>query len=358
MHQQITSLSSANKRTFKSFFKVHAVAVMLVSCASFANAQGSLITTQNASPDLPKTISNKTDVSPDVAPTDSRYRIGPGDVVELRVLKSPLLSRESIRVDQRGMIRIPMFQDEIQAACLTESELAEEIAKRYLKYMHNPHVDIFVKDFQSQPVAVIGSVNSPGQFRLQRQLRLLELLAFAGGISDKAGRSIHLIHASGPTICEGRVAQTVVDPVAKAMSSYQVAELLKGSEEANPYVRPGDIVSIPEADQVFVTGNVFQPRSILLREPITVSRAIAMAGGPQRDSKTDRIRIIRQLPGSTTKSEIYVNLKEIQKHQAEDIALQANDVVDVSASSGKQFLRTLMGGAGSMVTNLPIRVIP
>src|SRR5256885_1237225 len=118
---------------------------------------------------------------------DTRYRIGPGDVLEVRVSRAPELSRDGVRVDQRGMIRMPMWDDDVRAACLTEGELAASITKIYLKYKREPHVDVFVKEFQSQPVAVTGAVRSASNFKLQRQVRLLELLSFAGGPSDAAG---------------------------------------------------------------------------------------------------------------------------------------------------------------------------
>src|SRR5437870_4114128 len=99
---------------------------------------------------------------------DTRYRIGPGDVIEVRVARAPELSREAVRVDQSGMIRMPMLDLDIPAACLTEAELAQNIAKLYKKYKNDPHVEVFVKEYQSQPVAVIGAVRGPAQFKLQR----------------------------------------------------------------------------------------------------------------------------------------------------------------------------------------------
>ena len=91
---------------------------------------------------------------------------------------------------------------------------------------------------------------------------------------------------------------------------------------------------------------------------LTVTRAIAMAGGAMRDTKTDRVRVIRQLPGSTAKTEIFVNLKAVEKRQAEDLALQANDIVDVPVSEGKSFLRSLVGAVVPSVAQMPVRVIP
>ncbi|HYE64989.1 MAG TPA: polysaccharide biosynthesis/export family protein [Pyrinomonadaceae bacterium] len=296
--------------------------------------------------------------TPSAATTDDRYRIGPGDVLEIRVVKSPELSRDAVRVDQRGMIRIPMIADEIQAACRTEIELAKEIATRYLKYKKNPYVDVFVKEFQSQPVAVIGAVNQPGRFQLQRRVRLLELLAFAGGPAERAGRSIQIVHGASNALCETQAAGGAGVDESSALVSYKLSETLSGDEKSNPYVQPGDVITIPVAEQVFVVGNVMRPSAIALKDPITVSQAIAMAGGTMPDTKSNKVRVIRQLPGSTVKTEIFVDLKAIDKRQAEDVVLQANDIVDVPTSEGKRLLRSLLGTIAPTVSQLPVRVVP
>ena len=62
---------------------------------------------------------------------DDRYRIGPGDILDIRVYNRPQLSREAVRVEGNGMLRMPLIENEIQAACLTEGELAKEISTRY-----------------------------------------------------------------------------------------------------------------------------------------------------------------------------------------------------------------------------------
>jgi polysaccharide export outer membrane protein len=286
------------------------------------------------------------------------YRIGPGDVLDIRVFNRPQLSREAVRVDARGVIRMPLIDGDIPAACLTEGELAEAIGARYLKYLRNPQINVFVKEFQSQPVAVIGAVNSPGQFKLQRRVRLLELLAFANGPADRAGRTVQIIHATEGSLCAKTPAASTDDEVSSSFVSYKLRDTLEGEEPANPYVRPGDIISVPDADQIYVVGNVFQPRAIPLKEPITVSRAIAMAGGEQRDTKRDRVKIVRQSSGGTTKQEIYVDLRAIEKRQAEDLMLQANDIVAVPTSTGKTLLRSLVGTVVPMVSQLPMRVVP
>jgi polysaccharide biosynthesis/export protein len=290
---------------------------------------------------------------------DTRYRIGPGDVLAIIVRKAPELSLEAVRVDQRGMIRIPMINGDVQAACRTESELASQIATLYLEYKNNPSVDVFVREFQSRPVAVIGAVNGPGQFRMQRQVRLLELLSFAGGPSDKSGRVIHVIHTAGPNICQKDDAEKAGDAASNGLTVFRLTETLKGVQEANPFVQPGDIVSVPDADQVFVVGYVYSPRAIPLKDKaITVSRAIAMAGGPQRDSKTSRIRIVRQVAEGDKKMEIIVDLKAIETQKAEDIALLPNDIVEVPSSTGKVLFNALTGSLAPALSQGVVRVIP
>ena len=289
---------------------------------------------------------------------EGQYRIGPGDVLDIRVFNKPQLSRDGVRVDSSGMIRMPIIEGNIQAACRTESELAQEVTRRYLDYVVHPQVDVFIKEYQSQQVAVLGAVHTPSRFQLQRRIRLLDLLSLVGGTSEKAGRSIQVLHASSTSICEETVQSAQGETVISDLDYFNLEETLRGDDKANPFVRPGDIVSIPEAEQVFVVGNVLRPLSIYLREPVTISRAIAMAGGTMPDTKSDRVRIIRQAAGSTVKTEIFVNLKSIDKHQSEDIALQANDIVDVPTSGGKRFLKSLLGGIAPSVSQLPIRVIP
>jgi polysaccharide export outer membrane protein len=254
------------------------------------------------------------------------------------------------------MIRVPLVEGEIQAACRTESELAKEIGDHYLEYLRNPSVEVFVKEFQSQPVAVLGAVNTPGRFQLQRRVRLLELLAYAGGQAERAGGRIQIVHTAGPSLCkEGRTTAAEGDGL-DSLDSYGLNEILRGDEQSNPYVQPGDIVTVPESEKAYVVGNVLKPSPIPLKEPITVSQAIAMAGGIMPDTKSERVRIIRQTPGSG-KMEIPIDLKAIDKQRAEDVVLQANDIVDVPMSGGKRFLRSLVSAIAPAVSNVPVRVI-
>src|SRR5262245_34753290 len=287
--------------------------------------------------------------------SDDRYRIGPGDVIDVRIYNRPNLSREAVRVEGNGMIRMPLIDTEIQAACRTEGELAKEISTRYLRFYKNLQVDVFIREYHSRQVAIIGAVNDQSRFELQRRVRLLELLTYAKGPSAKAGQTINIVHSGTPSLCDQPVDEASTD---EAFSTYKLSETLQGNPKANPYVEPGDIVTIPEADQVYIVGNVNFPLTIPLKEPITLTKAIAMAGGVKQDTKKDKIRIVRQEAGSPTKQELIVDLSAIEKKRAEDLALLPNDIIDVPTSAGKSFLRSLLGGVVPGVAQLPVRVIP
>ncbi|HEV7682997.1 MAG TPA: polysaccharide biosynthesis/export family protein [Pyrinomonadaceae bacterium] len=294
---------------------------------------------------------------PPMAPVrndEDRYRIGPGDVLDIRILNRPNLSREAVRVEGNGVIRMPLIDDEIQAACKTEGELSREIAEKYTKFYRKPQVDVFIKEYHSRQVAVIGAVNEQSRFELQRRVRLLELLSYAKGTAPKAGQTINVVHAPGAYAC-----QKGGDPAeATGFSSYKLSDTLLGDPRANPYIEPGDIVTVPEANLIYVVGNVYTPLTIPLKEPITLSRAVAMAGGIRQDSKKDKVRIVRQETATGTSREIVVDLNAIEKKRAEDIALLPNDIIDVPTSGSKTFLRSLLGTVAPSLTQLPVRIVP
>jgi polysaccharide export outer membrane protein len=287
---------------------------------------------------------------------DDRYRIGPGDVLDIRIFNRPNLSRDAVRVEGNGMIRMPLIDTEIQAACKTEGALAAEISRGYIKYYKNPQVDVFIKEYHSKQVAILGEVNEQSRFELQRRIRLLDLLTYAKGPTSKAGQTINIIHAPPKMGCEQATSEP--EDTSKAFSSYKLNETLMGYPQANPYLEAGDTVTLPLADTIYVVGNVFTPLTIPLKEPITLSRAIAMAGGVKQDSKKDKVRIVRQEPGSATRTEILVDLQAIEKKRADDVALLPNDIIDVPLSGSKSFLRSLLSTVAPSLSSLPVRVIP
>lgn len=324
---------------------------------------------------------------PETSPReDNSYRIGPGDLLDVRVYGRAELTRE-VRVTNEGRIRLP-FLEEVLVACQTEAQLAEKIATQYRKYLRDPQVDVFVREYKSQPVSVIGSVMQPGRFQLQRRVRLLELLTFAGGPGGSAGGVVHIIRGTAPDFCEAQTeAIQAVPAVSPAESSsrssavdqslaasqatipisidhgdaqlvaYRLRDVLVGNPDSNPYVRPGDIISVPETDQVFVTGAVIKPGAIPMRSRLTLLQALGIAGGFQPDASRSRVRVIRLDPQTRTHQEIVYNVDEIQRRKAEDVVLLPNDVVHAPSSMPKSMGRGIMGVSLNMLSTIPFLIM-
>jgi polysaccharide export outer membrane protein len=290
--------------------------------------------------------------------SDNQYRIGVGDQLTIQVFNRAQLSREE-RVDGSGMIRMPLIEEDIRAACRTENELAEEIARQYREreLLKSPSVYVGVKDFQSQPVAVIGSVNSPGKFMLQRRVRLRELLMLhAGGPSVGAGPKIQILATVPMARCEATPAGDPRDARTEgSVTAYDLADLLAGKDSSNPYVHQGDIINIPAAEQAFIVGNVAHPSPIPIAGSVTLARALAVAGGILANSKKDKIRITRETSEPGVTKEILVDLNNSDRSQGQDFALRPGDIVEVGTKSGA--LQTILKQMVPMAIGLPIQII-
>lgn len=318
--------------------------------------------------------------APTAAPTAEaqrpadQYRIGPRDVLSIRVAAPDIIqqfSAESLEVNECGMIPLLSVQNEeqneVRAAGLTTGELQERLRKFYTKYKRNPQVVVKVREYNSQPVAINGAVVKPGQFQLRRPVRLLELLQFyAGGPTERSGGSIQIARVPAFGMCEPAAAAEVAaaqtpaaeDDSLPSFLNFKLEDTMKADERSNPYLQPGDVITLPEAKEAYVVGNVLRPGPVALKdERLTVSRAIAMVGGMMPDTKKEKVRIIRQEAGGAGSREIFVDLKAIDKHQAEDVALMPNDIIDVPVSGGKRILRSLVGAVVPSVGQLPVRVI-
>lgn len=290
---------------------------------------------------------------------NENYRLGPGDILDVVVSKNDTLSRNGLRVSNKGTIQLPMLDNDIAAACQTERQLADTIREQYKKYLVNPYVNVTVREFNSNPVAVIGAVNSPGRFQLQRPIRVIELLTFVNGPSSGAGRTIEIMRNSSRPYCDGPNF-VVPEEGGEELLTLTLAEAFKGGETENPWIRAGDIVRIPEAAQMnaYVQGNVKNGTVISLKDPVSLSQAIAMAGGLTSGAQTDKIRIRRQIPGSINREEILVNLKEINQGTRDDLLVQVNDIIEVPGPTGvKKVFQDLFRSVVPMVTQLPTRII-
>src|SRR5215475_6419442 len=293
---------------------------------------------------------------------DLSYRIGPGDELDVRVFGRAELSR-TVRVDNYGKIRLP-FLPEMQAACYTEAKLAGLVAEGYKKFLRDPQVDVLVKEYRSQPVAVIGAVNQPGRFQLQRRARALELITFAGGPRTTAvGGVVHIIHNGELDHCAQTGAKNQTEngengnSVFPAITSIKLSEMMAGTADSNPFVQPGDVISVPEADQIFVTGFVNRPGPFPMTPGLTLTQAVALAGGVNPEGSIGRVRLIHGTPGKGERKESIYNLGDIHRRKIQDVALQANDIVEIPSSTTRIAYRGALGGGINLLNALPFFIL-
>lgn len=273
-----------------------------------------------------------------------KYRIGAGDEIIIEVFKHPEYNAIK-RVDERGMISLSRIDKPIQAVCKTENELSEEIVGHYKKYLRQPYVNVYVRDYKSQPVAVMGAVEKGGQFFINRRMRLIQAVSLAGGPNKEAGSKVILARMGDVNLCS--LSDNVVAGVPSGEESlkgkfitYNLRRVIEGDDAANPWLEPGDIVSILEADKAYVVGNVKEPKTILLKEPRTLTQAIAEAQGVESATKMKEIFILR-LDEKGNKSRLPYNVLAINAGKQPDPFLLPNDIVEVPTDNKKSTFQNL-----------------
>lgn len=192
------------------------------------------------------------------------------------------------------------------------------------------------------PVMVMGAVVAPGQFVLQRRVRLIEVLAAAGGLSERAGKTVEIKRARLSMDCMS-IAPNFLNQPPGNVEVYELGDLLQDDRKADPEVQPGDYVIVSETGAAYVYGSVVQPRAILLKERTTVTQAIKTVGGVVPSAVTNRVRVMR---GCDPLRTIVVDLKAIEQGRATDLVIQPYDIVFVPG------MRVFVG------TPLCLRLIP
>ena len=297
-----------------------------------------------------------------------RYRLGAGDILDVRVFGQPDLN-STVEIDEDGNISsLPFVEDPIPAKCKNEKEVQKVITEAYAKYILKPRVSVRILERRSRPPAIVfGAVRMPSRVAMNRSLRLHEVLVTAGGVTQNANGTIDILHTETEMCTEGEVAPTAAAVAANhskesdigKLESYKIVDLKGGSDANNPVIRPGDIVIVNEGEPVFITGAVFQPRELVIKEQLTLGRAIAMAGGAQKLANTSQVHIYRKKDGKIGSDDLKFDYDAIRKGKAPDVLLQAYDIVDVrpvGTFSPKGLGEILKGLGTSSLGMLPMRM--
>ena len=268
---------------------------------------------------------------------DLLYYLGAGDVLELTVFQVEELNTK-LRVNGRGEIILPLLGSiDVKGLSLAgvEAIIAERLAADYLQ---DPQVSLFVEEYRSQQITVMGSVLKPDVYSVRQSRSIFEMLSLAGGLSDTASDTIR-VKTLQPDADSGQLVQQ--DLV------LSVRSLLEGSEAAYSIrLRGGDSILVPDAGVIFIDGAVKKPGSYIMQGETNVMKAIAMAGGIEWAGKERRVQVIRTIGGEPYA--INVNLKQVRDQQGDDVILKDGDIVAVNFSAPKRFMSGFFKAAGQI----------
>lgn len=293
------------------------------------------------------------------------YLVGPGDEVTGKVLGEPQFDFVAT-IDEDGKFEVPFFDQPIQATCRTEKDLRSEVSRLLSKYLKNPQISFRVTQRKSRPPATVyGEVQKAQQVELRREARLLELISFSGGETEKASGMVQVFRTQ-PLMCvEGSTDDNWVVDANNGSSVpsrlYSLNTLRSGREEANPSIYPGDLIVVLKAPPIYVIGEVNALREIpLTGNGLSLTEAIAQSGGFSRTAKTKTVTIRRLKANSKDREIIAVNYDQIKKGTEKDVILQPFDIVEVDKakkSIAQTILELATGSARSFSQVLPQAVL-
>ena len=249
------------------------------------------------------------------------YRVGPKDLLEISVFGADELSR-TVRVSEDGKVTLPLL-GEVLVDGLTKAEVEKKLGQLLgEKYVQNPQVTVFIREYQSKRVSVLGAVEKPGPYQLLGRQTLMQIVSEAGGLTRDAGNEIVII-------------RQLPDGSSTSLRISIDDLFLKGDAKLNVPMEAGDIVNIPvdKPVVVYVFGQVKNPGALQVKKSNipTLLQAIAQAGGfTDRASKGGVI--IKRKDEAGKEKEIKVNVRSILKNKIKDVQLLENDTIYVPES--------------------------
>jgi polysaccharide export outer membrane protein len=280
------------------------------------------------------------DASKDSQDKSTIVTLGAGDLIEISVYNVPELASK-VRISNSGDVYLPLI-DYVHVEGLTQEEAQSLIEKRLADggFVRNPHVTIFIDEFTSQGVTILGEVGRPGIYPDIGDHKLYQVISQAGGFSQNASRKITILRRN----------QT--DPIHVALPR-NLGDDLSGNVD----IMPGDTITVPRAPIIYVVGDVARPSGILADNgTMTVLQALALAGGANKTAKLGDARILRKGPNGDV-IENKVGIKKMLEAKAPDVPLQADDILFVPLSGGKVLAARTFDATMSVATAMALYTI-
>jgi polysaccharide export outer membrane protein len=252
--------------------------------------------------------------------SEREYKIGPKDLLEVSVFGHDDLNIR-VRVSEEGKITLPLI-GEVDVEGLNKTEVENKISRLLEEgYLQNPQVTIFIVEYQSKRVSVLGAVKNPGRYELLGRETVLEKIAQAGGFTPDAGDDIIITRENNHGT--------------KKSLKISIEDLtLKEDAKVDIPLQPNDTIYIPpdKIVYIYVTGQVRSPGAIEVKQSLlphfTLLRAIAQAGGFSDRAKKGSV-LIKRIGEDGRERVMEVNVKDIEKGKTKDIPLKENDVIIV-----------------------------
>jgi polysaccharide export outer membrane protein len=309
---------------------------------------------QRKSPDLKRNLPQQTMIPPSQANVTNYkdYQVGPEDELSIVIFGQDKLNRE-LRVNGQGEITMPMVGT-IKVGGMSPQAIEKRLEDLYdAHYLVNPQITVKVKEYRYQRVMVTGAVAKPGSYEIIGPRSLLEVLSLAGGIANngfstgvtvQAGDVVNVIrHRDTSDLITKMTATAAAQPFSPNTETIVIdlKRLVSGQDpQLNIPIRSGDVVNIPFAGTAYVLGGVKKPGNVPVTGAITVSQAVAMAGGVDPLLGSQSITIMRFDDNGKSIS-INTNLGKIIARKVEDPPLKDNDVVVVKESTAKKTMFVL-----------------
>ncbi len=297
------------------------------------------------------------------------YRVKTGDELTVTVFGAEELNTTA-KVNSSGAVIVPLLGP-VNVEGMTESEAAGALAERYgQRYLIDPSVTVFVSQRKNNKARILGQVGRPGVYELPPNATLLDLIALAGGVTPAANTVAFLLPSAQAAEEVQETARREADwnPDSIEMASIGWIDqdptsipivlehlLEKGDRTANLQIRDGDTFSIPKARAVYLTGSVAKQGVVSLSVGLTLSHALALAGGTSGGADLAKVQIKRDGVDGGEASLVIADVGKILDGEEPDVFLQPNDVIHVPGSFWRSAFstawRSLLG-----LTSLGLRI--
>jgi polysaccharide export outer membrane protein len=236
------------------------------------------------------------------------YALSTGDLVRVTVYDHADLTTET-RVTENGSILFPLVGD-VPVGGSTANEASARIAKLLEGggFLKSPQVNVVVLEFKGREVSVLGKVNRPGKYPLQKASKLTDILALAGGVQPDAADTLVLL-----THRDGKAQRQEID----LQALFQ-----EGGDSLNVDVVNNDILYVPREPRFYIYGEVQRPGTFRLEKNMSVVQALSVGGGITLRGTQKGIRVMRRDADGTMKT-LEVKLSDM---------LRPDDVVYVKES--------------------------